>query len=471
MRPHRRIRPFAFVTLVVSAFSALLETRAQSESPAPWLAYADPAEAGFSAAKLEDARVLADNNKSAAVMAIYRGRVIAAWGAVDRPLMAHSVRKSLAGALYGIAAAEGRWSLDATLAELGVDDEPPLTKEEKQARVRDLLAARSGVYHGAAYADGEQERQRPARGRHAPGTFWFYNNWDFNAAEAIYQQKSGEDLYSAFDRKVARPIGMEDFDSSDQLRVLEPSQSRLAAHTFRISARDLARFGQLYLQEGRWGNRQVVPREWVRESFRTHSTAGEKTGYGYLWWIYEPGSLGDSYPTLNRAAVYLARGTGGQAIFVLPSAEMVVVHRGDTENGRSVAGPQVWSIVERLVAAKAGPGSQTPALAPMRVLPLTSNLPAPARLRLFALDEAELRRFAGDYVMPQGGVARVFLHDRRLFMTIPGQGEAELFATDPATFTIKVQSGVVVRFELMPDGAVAGVEVTIGRQKIQAVRR
>jgi CubicO group peptidase (beta-lactamase class C family) len=461
---------FVLVGAVVTA-SPRPPAQATAPAPQPWMAYADVSEAGFSAAALEEARVFADANRAAAVMALHRGRVVAAWGAVDRPLMAHSVRKSLAGALYGIAVEEKVLSLSSTMAELGIDDEPALNADEKRATFGSLIASRSGVYHGAAYADADQGKQRPARGSHPPGSFWFYNNWDFNTAESIYQRKTGEDVYAAFDRRIARVLGMEDFDPSQQLRVLEPSQSRFPAHTFRISARDLARFGQMYLQEGRWAGQQVVPAAWVRESFRVHSVTGDKTGYGYLWWIYEAGSLGANYPTLDKMAVYLARGTGGQTIFVIPQAEMVVVHRGDTDNGRSVAGPPIWQLVERLVAARQGAVTSRPRLVPMVVQPLASNLPAPPELVEVPIDAAARLRFSGEYVIAPGAVARVFEYEGRLFMSSPGQGEAELFATSASTFTIKVERGVTVVFQSGTDGAVTAAEVTIGRQKIAATRK
>src|SRR5205085_2791563 len=88
---------------------------AVAESAAGWMEYAQPEEAGFSLAKLASARQLAEAMGSAAVVAVYRGNVIAAWGAVDRNLMAHSVRKSFVDALFGIAVAEHRVALDATL--------------------------------------------------------------------------------------------------------------------------------------------------------------------------------------------------------------------------------------------------------------------------------------------------------------------------------------------------------------------
>ena len=450
--------------MLLNLILTLMMTAQSAPSAHPWQAYADPAEAGFNMARLEAARVHADTSRTAAVMAIHQGRVVAAWGAVDRPLMAHSVRKSLAGALYGMALHDGTLSLTDSLATLGIDDHGGLTAGEKAATFGDLVASRSGVYLPGAYADSSQDKGRPARGSHAPGTFWFYNNWDFNTAETIYERKTGEDLYAAFDRRIARVIGMEDFDPEGQLEVLEPGRSQYPAHTMRISARDLARFGQLYLQEGRWGDRQVVPAAWVRESVKVRSVTGNKMGYGYLWWIYEPGALGASFPVLDRMAVYLARGTGGQAVFVIPQAEMVVVHRADTDNGRSVPGPAIWQLVERLVGARDGQPGANPRLTAMSPVPLASNLPAPMPVSVVSLDAAARRRVAGQYEMAPGVIARVFEHDGRLFVSIPGQGEAELFATSPLTFVVKVEAGITVVFQADQDGAITAVAVTMGRQ-------
>ena len=114
----------------------------------------------------------------------------------------------------------------------------------------------------------------PRRGSFSPGAYFQYQNWDFNAAGVVYEQATGEDLYQAFARRIAGPLGMEDYDPADGFLAYEPSLSRHPAHTFRISARDLARVGQLYLQGGRWNGRQVVPEAWVRESTRPVSDLG-----------------------------------------------------------------------------------------------------------------------------------------------------------------------------------------------------
>jgi CubicO group peptidase (beta-lactamase class C family) len=76
---------------------------------------------------------------------------------------------------------------------------------------------------------------------------------------------------------------MEDFRSADGGYQRGP-ESRHARYPLRMSARDLARFGVLYLRKGAWGNQQLVPRAWVEESTQPFSNTG-RCGYGYMWWV------------------------------------------------------------------------------------------------------------------------------------------------------------------------------------------
>ena len=90
-------------------------------------------------------------------MIVYNGAVLAAWGDVGRRYMAHSIRESFLNALYGMYHDAGVIDLNKTLAQLQIDEKTPLTDQEKQARIRDLLKARSGVYLPAAYAGGPRQ--------------------------------------------------------------------------------------------------------------------------------------------------------------------------------------------------------------------------------------------------------------------------------------------------------------------------
>lgn len=129
----------------------------------PWKSV-DPSSAGWSVEQLKAAQDYVASLKPAAVMVVQSGKVIASWGEVSRKVNVASVRKSLLSALYGIAISEGRIDLGSTLAEIGIDDKPPvLTGTEKQATVRDLLMARSGIYHAAAYETADIRQKRPGR--------------------------------------------------------------------------------------------------------------------------------------------------------------------------------------------------------------------------------------------------------------------------------------------------------------------
>jgi hypothetical protein len=173
-----------FIMIGILAFSLLFEaaplkgvTQTEFSKRYPgntWLRYLTPEEAGWSSEMLEVVKDYYDMLDSAAVMVIYDGAVLVHWGDIQQKFKCHSVRKSFLSALYGIHVHEQNIDLNKTLAELGIDDVPPLTEEEKQAKIIHLLKARSGVYHEAAYESLEMKASRPPRGSHPPDTFYCY---------------------------------------------------------------------------------------------------------------------------------------------------------------------------------------------------------------------------------------------------------------------------------------------------------
>lgn len=279
---------------------------------------------GWSVQKLDDAVAYAQQEGSTSGMIVQHGLVIAEWGDVGRKSNLHSARKSFMSALIGIAVAQGQIQLDATLAQLGIDDNPPaLTEVEKQATVRDMIEARSGVYHPTVYETREMEDSKPARGSHPPGTFWYYNNWDFNTVGAIYEKASGQRFFDALKTEIADPIGMQDYRPSDGRYVSGAPFTRYPAYPIAMSARDFARFGLLFLHHGRWRDRQIVPADWVAASTRSYSNT-PTGGYGYMWWTNIPASgLRNSAPGLEP--MFWADGHLGQYAIVVPSLDLVVV--------------------------------------------------------------------------------------------------------------------------------------------------
>jgi CubicO group peptidase (beta-lactamase class C family) len=291
----------------------------------------DPVLLGWSPEKLAEARKFVESLPPSSVVVIDHGREVAEWGDSARKIKVSSMRKSLLSALYGIYAPLNHFDLDASLGSLGIDDEPPLTAEEKQATVRMLLEARSGVYHGYVAGTPGMRAGWPKRGSHSPGSYWFYNNWDFNALGSIFEKEFKSPIARAFDARIARRIGMQDFRVEDMYYLRAPAdaspdfnKSIHPAYHFRMTARDLARFGYLFLflRNGEWRGEPVVPSAWVSESTQTHSQVGAGQGYGYLWWVD-----GFDLPVSS----FSAQGALAKYVVAVPARDLVVVYLNHTE--------------------------------------------------------------------------------------------------------------------------------------------
>jgi CubicO group peptidase (beta-lactamase class C family) len=306
---------------------------------------------GWSAEKLTAARRHSEAVGSAAVMIVERGLVVDEWGDTAKKFNIHSIRKSVLSALYGIHVKEGRIDLGKTVGELEIDDnEPALTAMEKKATVLQLLTARSGVYHPALYETPAMKALRPPRGSYLPGAFWYYNNWDFNVLGTIFERRTGKQIFEEVKARLAGPLQMEDFRVEDGQYFTGPDSIH-RAYPMRMTARDLARFGLLFLNEGRWRGQPLVPADWVRASVRSYSDAGPAGGYGYLWWVAVGGR---HLPGIQlEDGSYSARGAGGHYIVVIPRRALVIVHRVNTDlPGAGVGGEDFGRLVQLILDAK-----------------------------------------------------------------------------------------------------------------------
>jgi CubicO group peptidase (beta-lactamase class C family) len=264
-------------------------------------------------------------------MAVYDGKVFFAWGNISRTFRCHSIRKPFLGALYGIYLAKGKINLDATLEDLHIDDIPPgLTFEEKQAKVEHLLMSRSGVYHEAAAEPQEMTDNRPARGSHLPDTFFFYNNWDFNTLGTIFEQETGDGIFKAFKERIADVIEMDDFQIENCRYQYEWDKSMHPAYHFKMSARDLARFGILYQKLGNWEGSQIIPEAWIDDSTMAYSVADEAAGmgYGYMWGIIMEG--GEIEQEIGYRGFFHGGGEA-QVLLIIPDLKLVAVALFNTD--------------------------------------------------------------------------------------------------------------------------------------------
>ena len=287
-----------------------------------------PTLVGFDPNRLAHAVDLARSSGSEGLLVVRGGQVAATLGDPAWKANVRSIRKSILATLIGIAVAEGGLSLGATLEQLGIDDREGLSAAEKAATVYDLLTARSGIMHPAGYESDWMKAIKPPRHLHAPGTRWTYSNWDFNALGTIYERAVGRSIPEAFAALLAAPLGMEDFVLGDATQIASEA-SLYPAYPIRLSTRDLARFGRLWVQEGCWEGRQIVPAEWLRCAVQPISDAGQDGAYGYLWWVCRDGV---HFPgVILPPDAYSARGWGGHVVLVVPSRDLVVVHRAQTE--------------------------------------------------------------------------------------------------------------------------------------------
>jgi CubicO group peptidase (beta-lactamase class C family) len=390
----------------------------QTVGPYPgetWLQYVSPEDAGYSSRRLKEVQDRFRQMGSSALLVIHDGVVLLAEGQVNRRFECRSIRKSFLSALYGIHVSKGVLDLNKTLADLGIDDEPPLTEGEKEARVSDLLKSRSGVYHLAAYED---PKEKPPRGSSKPGARWYYNNWDFNTLLTIFEQETGTCIFEEFKQQIADPLQMEEFRLRDTHYHFERDRSIHPAYLFRTSAKDMARFGLLYLRQGRWEDREIIPQSWITESTTSYSEEGED-GYGYMWWVFDA-HLPELYRRYYELGAYEASGTGGQKITILPRANLVVVHLRNTYRSIGFDVKQFLTLLEMILDARVG----TP-IANSHLIPFQDP---PGWFETVALETSALDRYVGDYEFENGVTMAVKREgDTLLLENLP------VWPTDPPT--------------------------------------
>jgi CubicO group peptidase (beta-lactamase class C family) len=304
-----------------------------------------PETSGWQPARLQQADEQARLLGSDSVLVVHRGAVVHSYGDVTVPRNLYSVRKSILSMLIGMHL--DRIDLDATLGSLGIDDKQPLADAEKAATVRQLLLSRSGVYHPAAYEMASAAAKRPARGSHAPGSFWYYNNWDFNVLGTVFAQRCGVTVFDALERDLAQPLQLQDFDK--HTRWFTEGKSHHAAYTMQLSARDLARLGLLMCRGGQWNGKRLLSEDWVALSTRPHTVLGWQA-YGYMWWVPQR-----AWPFWQRAPgdVFHADGNYGQFLWVDRARDLVIVHQTDGPSllRTPIDAERVSPLLERLIQA------------------------------------------------------------------------------------------------------------------------
>jgi CubicO group peptidase (beta-lactamase class C family) len=333
-----------------------------------WEKIEKPETVGYSAARLLALQGWLGSLDTTAMTVAIGGKSLFEYGDQAHLSYLASVRKSVLAILYGKYVENETIPLNKTLREIGFTDIDGLLPAEQEATIEHLITARSGVYHPASNS-GDSTAGAPPRGSQRPGTYYLYNNWDFNAAGAVFEKLTGKDIYDVLETDLAKPIGMQDFDRSKQQKSGDAKRSQHMAYHMYLSTRDMARIGLLMLRGGRWQDRQLVSGNWVRRisslvtpfhemnppPYRSLGT-GNRWGYGCMWWVWDAPNSSGPYQ-----GAFTGMGAGGQFITILPQLDMVVAHKTDTTQvsphgpsgrRRSVSGAEYDSILRMLIAAQ-----------------------------------------------------------------------------------------------------------------------
>jgi CubicO group peptidase (beta-lactamase class C family) len=374
MRTVHRGRHIAIISIALATVSCARQSSTVYQTPgtlvanavwpaATWDSIRDPRTAGWTRSGLDSVRAVLSTKETTGFVAIVGGRKLMTYGNIDTVTYLASVRKSVLSMLFGNYVRNGTVDLSKSLADLGIDDVGGLTDAEKQATVKDLITARSGVFHQASNA-GDDLASAPPRGSQKHGTYMLYSNWDFNALGGAFEIMTKRDIYDALESDLARPIGMQDFNRALHRKTGDSTRSRYLAYHMNFSTRDMARLGYLMLRQGKWKGRQLVPADWVVESTRPFTPVTEMNppdrrsgpyGYGYLWWVWDGPKRTGAFE-----GAYGAHGAFGQYIIVMPKLDLVVAHKTRPDlrdaqgNTRGVWASDLVQILDVLVRTHCG---------------------------------------------------------------------------------------------------------------------
>lgn len=330
MRFQRAVNSACLALALCPALRSLAQVPRHEYPGKAWTVVA-PETLGWSGEGLRAADEVAKTLGTDAYLVIHKGQIVHEFGECSRASNVHSVRKSILSILFGIYVDKGAIGLDRTLADLCIDDKDRLTDAEKSATVRQLLQARSGIYHPSAYWSKASLESLPPRGTYSPGEVFRYNNWDFNALGSVFNSCVKKSVFDCLQQDLAGPLQFEDFVCvRDTKWVYDHTLSEHPAYEMRLSARDLGRIGLLMARRGRWNGRQVISERWFNESTTSWSsdTGNGGIGYGYLWWI---GLNGIHFGQRLPPPVFSARGNYGQFLVVAPACDLVIVHRVNSD--------------------------------------------------------------------------------------------------------------------------------------------
>jgi CubicO group peptidase (beta-lactamase class C family) len=277
-------------------------------------------------------------------MLLRHGHVIAeGWWhpyAPDQRHLLFSLSKSFTSTAVGFAVEEGLLSVDDSVVSLLPDDAPAEVSANLAAmKVRHLLTMTTGQSSDSLSNLGQSESSHWARTVLAhpiefePGSQFVYNSGATYLLSAIVQRFTGQRLLDYLTPRLFEPLGIHGATWEQSAQGIDAGGWGLSLKT-----EDIARFGQLYLQRGKWGGSQVVPASWVNDATRFQVPSGKvwdsedsQQGYGYQFWRSQHGA-------------YRGDGAFGQFCIVMPDQDATLVFTAGVSDMQQVL-TEVWSVL------------------------------------------------------------------------------------------------------------------------------
>ncbi len=255
---------------------------------------------------------------------------------VDKPAIVFSVSKSITTALVGIAIKEGyikniNQKVSDFIPEFALDERRDITLEHLMQMTSGLdfedyrtLLKLARVY----YNDNLLNLIKKIKLKEKPGTVFRYKSLDTAILGYCLQKAIGQPVASYMQQKLWQPIGAE----YDCLVTLDHEHGTPRMYGgLAICSRDLAKMGRLYLNNGEWEGKQIIPHEWVARSSMVNKNEKQGCWWGYSngWWL--DGFVGGKDKAFDKQD-FQAEGYNGQMVYVNPASNIIVVRQGYAES-------------------------------------------------------------------------------------------------------------------------------------------
>ncbi|MCL2158859.1 MAG: beta-lactamase family protein [Oscillospiraceae bacterium] len=285
-------------------------------------------------------KIKEENHELHSFMLLKNGKVISeCWWEPYGPGYRHqlfSLSKSFTSTAIGFAVSEGLLSVDTLLfdifkkeiEELGGD----IDEKIKKMSVKHLLTMGTGMdYENWGFGGDNIKNFLSSHIRHEPGSTFFYHTLGTYMQSATITKLTGQRLVDYLMPRLFAPLGIDPYWEQDDHGI------SFGGFGLNITTEDIAKFGQLYLQDGIWGNRRILPEDWVTEATQKQIENGDDPksdwaqGYGYQFWRCKP------------KGVYRGDGAYGQFCIVMPKENAVVAITSNSDMQRVM--DLIWEIL------------------------------------------------------------------------------------------------------------------------------